>query len=75
MHDSDAILYVDTDVIFMGPLEEIWNYFQKFNSIQVGAMSPRVGWDFKVPMKNPNFVLTPNGKVTQVNSGVRFTFP
>ena len=39
-------------------------------NIQVGALAPRVGWDFKVPASNPNFIMTPSGGVTQVNSGV-----
>ena len=38
--------------------------------IKVGALSPRVGWDFKVPASNQNFIMRPNGGVTQVNSGV-----
>ena len=29
-----------------------------------------MGWDFKVPASNPNFIMTPKGGVTQVNSGV-----
>ena len=37
---------------------------------QVGALAPRVGWDFKVPASNQNFIMRPSGGVTQVNSGV-----
>ena len=70
MSEVEAILYIDIDVIFVGPVEEIWKYFYKFDPSQVSALSPRVGWEFKVPPNNPNYVKMPSGKLTQVNSGV-----
>ncbi|CAK8694314.1 unnamed protein product [Clavelina lepadiformis] len=70
MADVDSVLYVDTDVIFLGAVEEIWQHFYLFNELQVGALAPRVGWDFKVNPNNPNFIEMPGGKFTQVNSGV-----
>ena len=74
MSDIDAILYVDTDVIFLGAIEEIWDHFDKFDSWQVGALAPRVGWNFKVRQENKNYVQMPNGQMTQINSGVSITF-
>ena len=74
MSDIDAILYVDTDVIFLGAIEEIWDHFDKFDSWQVGALAPRVGWNFKVRQENKNYVQMPNGQMTQINSGVGITF-
>lgn len=67
----DSILYVDTDVIFMCSVQDVWEQFDKFNNIQVAALASRVGWDFNVPGDNPNFILMPSGKLTQVNAGVR----
>ncbi len=49
--DVDALIYVDTDVLFMRPLDDIWEYFSLFNSTQLAALSPehepkgsRAGW-------------------------------
>lgn len=36
----DSLLYVDTDVLFLSPLEKIWSHFSRFNSSQVIAMAP-----------------------------------
>nr|CAB3251437.1 glucoside xylosyltransferase 1-like [Phallusia mammillata] len=66
----DSVLYVDTDVTFLGAVDDLWEQFANFDEIQVGGLAPRVGWDFQVPKSNPNFIELPNGHVTQVNSGV-----
>ena len=70
MVDTKAIIYVDTDIIFWGPIEEIWAYFNEFTPPQVGALAPRVGWNFEVSLDNPNYIQQQNGRMTQVNSGV-----
>ena len=70
MPHIDTVLYVDTDVIFLGAIEEVWAYFAKFSSLQVGALAPRVGWNFKVPSDNVNYIQMPNGQMIQINSGV-----
>ena len=36
----DALLYVDTDILFLRPLEDIWEFFNKFNSTQLAGVSP-----------------------------------
>lgn len=47
--DVDSILYVDTDVLFMTPVETVWSHFGKMNSSQMVALAPEheepnVGW-------------------------------
>ncbi|XP_039249590.2 glucoside xylosyltransferase 1-like isoform X1 [Styela clava] len=70
LYNIDSVIYVDTDVIFLSAIDDLWNQMKFFKDEQVGALAPRVGWDFMVPSSNPNFILTPEGKLTQVNSGV-----
>ncbi|XP_050714571.1 glucoside xylosyltransferase 1-like isoform X2 [Eriocheir sinensis] len=36
----DAAIYIDTDLIFMRPPEDLWMEFKKFDEIQVAAMAP-----------------------------------
>nr|CAB3251447.1 glucoside xylosyltransferase 1-like [Phallusia mammillata] len=40
LSDIDSLLYVDTDILFISPVEDIWKFFSKFNSTQFSAMSP-----------------------------------
>ncbi|XP_075236780.1 glucoside xylosyltransferase 1 shams [Lycorma delicatula] len=45
----DKMLYVDTDVIFLAPLTEVWDHFNLMNSTQMAALSPEhedpnIGW-------------------------------
>ncbi|XP_061180590.1 glucoside xylosyltransferase 2-like [Saccostrea echinata] len=45
----DSVLYVDTDILFLSPLEEIWFHFTRFNSTQLVALAPesedrQTGW-------------------------------
>lgn len=70
MVDQDAVIYVDSDVLFLGPVDDLWNEFKNFNSEQAVGLAPRAGWHFHLPANNQNFIMTPQGKVTQVNSGV-----
>ena len=49
LKDVDSLLYVDTDILFLQPLEEIWKFFDKFNSTQLAALAPEhedaaIGW-------------------------------
>uniref|UniRef100_A0A6A7G324 UDP-D-xylose:beta-D-glucoside alpha-1,3-D-xylosyltransferase n=1 Tax=Hirondellea gigas TaxID=1518452 RepID=A0A6A7G324_9CRUS len=37
---EDALIYLDTDLIFMRPPEELWHHFYNFNEKQVAAMAP-----------------------------------
>ena len=40
LNKTDALLYVDTDILFLRPLEDIWEFFNKFNSTQLAGVSP-----------------------------------
>lgn len=42
--EYDAIIYVDTDVIFMVPPEMLWKEFQSFSSNQMLAMAPTLSF-------------------------------
>ncbi|XP_066258133.1 glucoside xylosyltransferase 2 [Euwallacea similis] len=47
--DVDSLLYMDTDSLFLTPVESVWAYFQKFNRSQMAALAfehedPNVGW-------------------------------
>ena len=49
LSDTDALLYVDTDILFTKPLEYIWSFFKKFNATQLAALAPEyevtsMGW-------------------------------
>lgn len=49
LKDIDSILYVDTDTLFLTPVEDVWKYFSKMNSSQMAAVAPEhedpnVGW-------------------------------
>ncbi|XP_034943589.1 glucoside xylosyltransferase 1 [Chelonus insularis] len=68
LNDTDAILYVDTDTLFLAPPEIIWDEFKKMNSTQLAALSPEhedpnTGW-YNRFAKHPYY-----GKLG-VNSGV-----
>ncbi|XP_064109880.1 glucoside xylosyltransferase 2-like isoform X1 [Macrobrachium nipponense] len=38
--ELDAAIYIDTDLIFMRPPDDLWNEFDRFNDRQVAAMAP-----------------------------------
>ncbi|XP_016105363.1 glucoside xylosyltransferase 1 isoform X2 [Sinocyclocheilus grahami] len=64
----DSVLYVDTDVLFLRPVEDVWSFLSRFNRSQVAAMAPeheepRIGW-YNRFARHPYY-----GK-TGVNSGV-----
>lgn len=45
----DSLLYVDTDTLFLGPVQDVWNHFEKMNSSQIAALAPEhedpnTGW-------------------------------
>ncbi|XP_035909729.1 glucoside xylosyltransferase 2 [Anopheles stephensi] len=45
----DAVLYVDSDTVFLSPVQEIWAKFQNFNASQFAGMAPEhedtnAGW-------------------------------
>ena len=38
--DLDALIYVDTDVIFLTPPENLWDHFEEFKKIHIAALAP-----------------------------------
>ncbi|CAN8022973.1 unnamed protein product [Ixodes persulcatus] len=38
--DDDAVLYVDSDIVFLRPVEELWSYLGAMDSQQMVAMAP-----------------------------------
>ncbi|KAH0616610.1 hypothetical protein JD844_027858 [Phrynosoma platyrhinos] len=68
LSDVDSLLYVDTDILFLRPVDDIWSFLKKFNSSQIAAMAPeheepRIGW-YNRFARHPYY-----GK-TGINSGV-----
>ncbi|XP_068595482.1 glucoside xylosyltransferase 1-like [Brachionichthys hirsutus] len=68
LNEVDSLLYVDTDVLFLQPVEDIWAFLSLFNSSQLAAMAPeheepRIGW-------YNHFARHPYYGKTGVNSGV-----
>ncbi|XP_068619089.1 glucoside xylosyltransferase 1 [Battus philenor] len=64
----DAMIYVDTDTLFLKPVDELWNIFTKFNTSQISAMAPEddnpnVSW-------YPRFAKHPFYGKFGLNSGV-----
>ena len=68
-HITDVVLYVDVDVLFMRPIENLWEYLNRFNSTHIAAMSA----DTELVDKNswyPNNARHPYYGRSGVNSGV-----
>uniref|UniRef100_A0A3Q4BI17 Glucoside xylosyltransferase 1 n=1 Tax=Mola mola TaxID=94237 RepID=A0A3Q4BI17_MOLML len=68
LKEVDSLLYVDTDIIFLRPVEDIWALLSHFGSSQLAAMAPeheetRIGW-YNRFARHPYY-----GK-TGINSGV-----
>ncbi|XP_061454523.1 glucoside xylosyltransferase 1-like isoform X3 [Rhineura floridana] len=68
LKEVDSLLYVDTDILFLTPVDDIWSFLKKFNSTQIAAMAPeheepRIGW-YNRFARHPYY-----GK-TGINSGV-----
>ncbi|XP_064634275.1 glucoside xylosyltransferase 2-like isoform X2 [Lineus longissimus] len=45
----DSVIYIDTDVLFMRPIDDLWDHFTKFNTTQIAALAPEsedkaTGW-------------------------------
>lgn len=68
LKDVDSLLYVDTDVLFLRPMDDVWSLLKTFNGTQLAAMAPehevpKIGWYSR-------FARHPFYGVTGVNSGV-----
>lgn len=45
----DSVIYVDTDTLFLGPVDELWQFFYKFNQSQISGLAieddnPNISW-------------------------------
>lgn len=43
------LIYVDTDILFLRPLEDVWAFFEEFNATHIAALTPEheapwMGW-------------------------------
>uniref|UniRef100_A0A3Q3JEG0 Glucoside xylosyltransferase 1 n=1 Tax=Monopterus albus TaxID=43700 RepID=A0A3Q3JEG0_MONAL len=68
LKEVDSLLYVDTDILFLQPVEDIWALLSQFNLSHLAAMAPeheepRIGW-YNRFARHPYY-----GK-TGINSGV-----
>ncbi|KAM4748346.1 glucoside xylosyltransferase 1 [Rhinophrynus dorsalis] len=68
LKEVDSLLYVDTDILFLRAVDDIWSFLNHFNATQIAAMAPeheepRIGW-YNRFARHPYY-----GK-TGVNSGV-----
>ncbi|KAJ8416350.1 hypothetical protein AAFF_G00356380 [Aldrovandia affinis] len=68
LKEVDSLLYVDTDILFLRPVEDVWAFLEQFNSTQMAAMAPehedpRIAWYSR-------FARHPYHGKTGINSGV-----
>ncbi|XP_016888576.1 glucoside xylosyltransferase 1-like isoform X1 [Cynoglossus semilaevis] len=68
LKEVDSLLYVDTDILFLRPVEDIWALLSQFTPDQLAAMAPeheepRIGWYNR-------FARHPYYGITGINSGV-----
>lgn len=62
--DVDALLYVDTDVLFVDGPERTWRHFGRMNSTQMAALAPEhhdpnVGWYNRYKVFSEKFTIHP----------------
>ncbi|XP_029681632.1 glucoside xylosyltransferase 1 isoform X1 [Takifugu rubripes] len=68
LKDIDSIVYVDSDILFLQPMDHLWAFLSKFTPSQLAAMAPeheepRIAWYSR-------FARHPFYGRTGVNSGV-----
>ncbi|KAK6629917.1 hypothetical protein RUM43_003738 [Polyplax serrata] len=68
LKDVDSVLYLDTDTLILGPVEQIWSHFSYMNATQFAALAPEhedplTGWYNR-------FARHPFYKPLGVNTGV-----
>ncbi|GFS68649.1 glucoside xylosyltransferase 1 [Nephila pilipes] len=68
LHHIDSLMYVDTDVLFMQPVENLWHHFSKMNNSHLAALCPEHE-DFATGWYN-RFARHPYYEPLGVNSGV-----
>jgi UDP-xylose:glucoside alpha-1,3-xylosyltransferase len=47
LKDVDSLIYVDTDVLFLTSLDDLWANFGNFNSSQLAALTPEHEEEFQ----------------------------
>ncbi|XP_042879475.1 glucoside xylosyltransferase 1-like isoform X2 [Penaeus japonicus] len=67
LQDLDAVIYLDTDVIFLVPPENLWQEFSKFDSDQVLGMASEAPAD---PREPPRHDQEPRHTPHGLNTGV-----
>nr|XP_020506066.1 glucoside xylosyltransferase 1-like isoform X1 [Labrus bergylta] len=68
LKDVDSVVYVDSDILFLQPVDRLWAFLSRFNSSQLAAMAPeheepRIAWYNR-------FARHPYYGRTGINSGV-----
>lgn len=68
LKDVDSAVYVDSDILFLQPVDRLWAFLPQFNSSQLAAMAPeheepRIAWYNR-------FARHPFYGRTGINSGV-----
>ncbi|XP_054656338.1 glucoside xylosyltransferase 1 isoform X3 [Dunckerocampus dactyliophorus] len=68
LKDVDSLVYVDSDILFLQPVDRLWAYLSHFNALQLAAVAPeheepRIAW-YNRFARHPYY-----GK-TGINSGV-----
>ncbi|XP_034434959.1 glucoside xylosyltransferase 1 isoform X2 [Hippoglossus hippoglossus] len=68
LKDIDSVVYVDSDILFLQPVDRLWAFLPRFNSSQLAAMAPeheepRIAWYNR-------FARHPFYGRTGINSGV-----
>ncbi|XP_065197901.1 glucoside xylosyltransferase 2-like [Sycon ciliatum] len=66
--DIDSLIYLDTDILFMTPVEKVWKHFSQFNSTQLAAVAPES--EDLVNSWYPRFARHPFYGAAGINSGV-----
>ncbi len=68
IESTDRVLYVDTDVLFLRPIDDLWSLFDRFKPEELAALAP----EGEVPALNwyKRFAKHPYYQPLGVNSGV-----
>nr|CAB3251434.1 glucoside xylosyltransferase 1-like [Phallusia mammillata] len=66
---TDAAIYTDSDVVFLKPIDQLWQQFASFNERQVASISPTAGHPLRGSRYNENFISHSSG-LFQVNTGI-----
>ena len=68
LHSIDSVLYLDTDVLMLRPVENLWDHFNHFDDKQLASMAPE--GEEKALSWYPRFARHPFYGKNGMNSGV-----